>query len=63
MLSSQLRDVKRVATKLKHVMLPGDSVKELRDCEFTLLLLHSHIVTVVVSVFRLFTLDRIKNLC
>lgn len=26
-----LRDVKRVGIKLKHVMLPGDSVKELRD--------------------------------
>ena len=29
----QLRDVKMVGVKLKHVLLPRDTVKELRNCE------------------------------
>lgn len=28
-----LRDVRRVAVKLKHVLIPRDTVKELRDCQ------------------------------
>ena len=27
-----LRDLRRVAIKLKHVLVPKDTVKELRDC-------------------------------
>ena len=29
-----LRDVRRVAIKLKHVLVPKDTVKELRDCSW-----------------------------
>lgn len=28
-----LRDLKRVAIKLRHVLMPNNSVKELRDCK------------------------------
>ena len=30
-----LRDLRRVAIKLKHVLIPGNTVKELRDCQIT----------------------------